>query len=170
MFYRCAEHGHSSRLADQVPADAPAGDHGRKPEPWEKGACGRGGCWGGLHSTVRREPCSIRLKHPCCRQMRREHTPVTKPETAKHDTSECSGKQRILSHARANNIYKLADPYNATINVYVKMCHQFGKRRAGELFHNNRSAQCCQRILRSECPSTNRPITYRAIGAGNATI
>ena len=33
-------------------------------------------------------------------------------------------------------IYELADPYNATINVCVELCHQFGKRRAGELFYN----------------------------------
>ena len=28
----------------------------------------------------------------------------------------------------ANTIYELADPYNATIDVYVKLCHLFGKR------------------------------------------
>ena len=33
-------------------------------------------------------------------------------------------KQGMLRHARANTIYELADPYNATINVYVKLCHQ----------------------------------------------
>ena len=37
-------------------------------------------------------------------------------------------------------LYELADPYNATINVYAKLCHQFGKRRVGELFYSNRSA------------------------------
>ena len=42
----------------------------------------------------------------------------------------------------ANTLYELADPYNATINVYVKLCLQCGKRRAGELFYNNLSAQC----------------------------
>ena len=39
-----------------------------------------------------------------------------------------------------NKSYELADPYNITIKVCVKLCHQFGKRRAGELFYTNRSA------------------------------
>ena len=56
--------------------------------------------------------------------------------------SECTGKQRSLRHARENAIYELADPYNATIDVYVQLCHQFGKRKAGELFYDYRSAQC----------------------------
>ena len=43
----------------------------------------------------------------------------------------------------ANTMYELADPYNATINVCVQLCHQFGKRRAGELFYTNLSAQYC---------------------------
>ena len=41
----------------------------------------------------------------------------------------------------ANTICDLADPYNATINVSVKLCHQFWKRSAGELFYTNRFAQ-----------------------------
>ena len=41
----------------------------------------------------------------------------------------------------SSTIYELADAYNASIDVYVKLCHQFGKIRAGELFYNNRSAQ-----------------------------
>ena len=161
--------------------------------------------------------------------LRTEHTPVTEPETAKHERpepmqvgltsqrcilcqfqmdeslsdtygySECSGKpsynvSRDMSGSCiysltgtmwASRIYELDDPYNATIDVCVKLCragrgrgivlqypvcsvlncavnlgregpgncftttdllsvklcHQFGKRRAGELFYNNRSAQ-----------------------------
>ena len=41
----------------------------------------------------------------------------------------------------ANALCDLADPYNATINVCVKLCHRFRKRRAGVLFYTNRSAQ-----------------------------
>ena len=41
----------------------------------------------------------------------------------------------------ANTIYDVADPCNATINFCVELCHQFGKRRAGELFYTNRCAQ-----------------------------
>ena len=41
----------------------------------------------------------------------------------------------------ADAIYELVDPYDVTIKVCVKLCHQFGKRRAGELFYTNRSAQ-----------------------------
>ena len=28
-----------------------------------------------------------------------------------------------------NTIYELANPYNATINVYVKLCHQFWEEK-----------------------------------------
>ena len=40
-----------------------------------------------------------------------------------------SWKQRSLCHARANTIYELADPYNATINVNAKLCHQFWEEK-----------------------------------------
>ena len=53
----------------------------------------------------------------------------TSPSLIRTGTSNMLWKtklQRILWHARANTIYELADPYNATINVYVKLCHQFG--------------------------------------------
>jgi len=34
-------------------------------------------------------------------------------------------------------------PNNPPTGLFsVKLCHQFGKRRAGELFYTNRSAQC----------------------------
>ena len=36
---------------------------------------------------------------------------------------------------------RVAAPYNGTINACVKLCHQFVKRRAGEVFCPNRSAQ-----------------------------
>ena len=35
----------------------------------------------------------------------------------------------VLNCARANTIYELADPYNATINVNVKLCHQFWEEK-----------------------------------------
>ena len=59
----------------------------------------------------------------------------------------CLGHVRVMYMLANKNPYlgeyhyELVDLYNATINVCVKLCHQFGKRRAGELFYNNRSAQ-----------------------------
>ena len=50
-------------------------------------------------------------------------------------------------------MYELADPYNATINVYVKLCHQFKREGPGSCFTTTGllSVKLCHQIRKSLC-------------------
>ena len=74
------------------------------------------------------------------------------------------------ANTRANTIYELADPYNATINVKVKLCHQFWEEKGRGVvlqqpvclvLTTTPAAQALRQYKRvGGWPSTCRHVTY----------